>query len=81
MTAIELKKKLIDKINQINDMSFLMAIETILNAKTSELEEDLIPLSEEQKESIRISAGQIKNGEFKEQDQLMGELRQWLKNK
>jgi len=81
MSTAELKKKLIDKINQIHDFSFLETIDTILNTKAAESSEDLFPLTSEQKESIRIGKEQIKTGEYKEHQQLMNDIRGWLKSK
>ena len=81
MSTAELKKKLINKINQINDLSFLEAIDTILNTKTTESPEELFSLTSEQKENIRIGKGQIKIGEYKEHQQLMNDVKGWLKSK
>ncbi len=56
MTATQLKTRLKKQINKIDDVSFLMAIETILESKTTE--ETPFPLTDAQKESIRISEEQ-----------------------
>ena len=49
MTTIELKEVLIHRISEINDISYLKAIETILDSKTST---NVIHLSSEQRNEI-----------------------------
>ena len=57
MTAIELKTILIHKISEINDISFLQAIKTILDSKT---ETGVLKLSSEQLNEIIASKKEIK---------------------
>lgn len=67
MTAIELKKLLINKIEEINDESFLNAIKTILDTKT---QSQIITLTSEQRHEIEESKKEIEQGLFIEQAEL-----------
>lgn len=73
MTAIELKKVLIHKIAEINDVSFLNAIKTILESKTHS-----ISLTSEQRNEITDSKGEIEKGLYIEQAELENEFNKWL---
>ena len=75
MTAIELKKVLIHRITEINDMSFLNAIKTILDAK---LQSQTITLTSEQRHEIQESKKEIEQGQFIEQAELDKEFNKWL---
>ena len=65
MTTIELKKELIQKITEINDISFLKAINIILDSKTGE---EIISLTREQKNEIIESKKEIKKGLYNEDE-------------
>lgn len=77
MRSKDLKTKLIERINEIEDVEFLEAIKIILDAKTAEP----YPLSVAQKESIEISRKQIKNGDFLKNEEVFSDLKEWLKKK
>jgi hypothetical protein len=65
MTTIALKKLLISRIAEINDVSFLNAIKTILDSKTQTLS-----LTSEQRFEITESQKEIESGLFVEQVEL-----------
>ena len=71
MTTIELKKSLIQQITEINDVSFLMAIKTILDGKSKK---GKIVLTAEVRNEIKTSKAEIKNGNFVEQKVLGNEI-------
>ncbi len=75
MTAIELKKLLIHRIAEINDVSFLNAIKTILDTKT---ESQTLMLTAEQRQEIQESRRQIEQGQFINQVELDKEISEWL---
>lgn len=75
MTAIELGKVLIHKIAEINDVSFLNAIKTILESKTHS---NSISLTSEQRIEITDSKGEIEKGLYIEQAELENEFNKWL---
>jgi uncharacterized protein YktA (UPF0223 family) len=74
MTAIELKKQLVQRIAEINDISFLTAIKIILDSKT---ETELLMLSPEQRDEIIKSKNEIEKGLFIDQDKLDKEISKW----
>ncbi len=78
MTAIELKKQLIQKIAAINDESFLKAIKTILDAKT---QANTLRLTINQVSEIKESRDQIERGLFFEQSELDKEFNKWANAK
>ncbi|HPF94433.1 MAG TPA: hypothetical protein PLV65_10855 [Tenuifilaceae bacterium] len=75
MTAIELKKLLIHRIAEINDVSFLKAIKTILDTKS---ESQTIALTSEQLYEIQESKKDVEQGLFIEQVELDKEFDKWL---
>jgi hypothetical protein len=75
MTAIELKKLLIHRIAEINDVSFLNAIKTILDSKT---QSQTISLTTEQRFEINESQKEVEQGLFIEQFELDKEFNKWL---
>ena len=75
MTAIELKKLLIHRITEINDLSFLNAIKTILDTKT---QSQTITLTPEQRYEIQESRKEVEQGLFIEQIELDKEFNKWV---
>ncbi len=75
MTAFELKTLLIHRIAEINDVSFLRALKTILDTKT---ESGVIQLTQDQLEDIIESKKEIEKGMFVENNVLDKQVRQWL---
>lgn len=78
MSSIELKKLLIHRIAEIDDVSFLMALKTILDSKTKS---KIISLTQEQKDEITASKKEIDQGFFIEQVELDNEFDKWLSAK
>lgn len=78
MTAIELKKLLIHRISEINDVSFLNAIKTILDAQSQS--KTIIPTSE-QREEIQKSRKEVEQGLYMNQIELDKEFDKWLSTK
>lgn len=78
MTTIELKKVLIHRISEINDISFLKAIKTILDSKT---ETEILSLTAEQRFEILESRKEIENGQFIEQELLDKKVTNWLNSR
>ena len=75
MTAIQLKTLLIHRISEINDVSFLKALKTILDSKTNT---GVIQLTQEQLDDIIASKKEIEQGLFIENNALEKEVKQWL---
>jgi hypothetical protein len=75
MTSLELKKLLIHRIAEINDVSFLNAIKTILDSKT---QNKILSLTQEQRFEIIESKKGIEKGLYIEQLELDKEVEKWL---
>ena len=75
MTAIQLKTLLIHRISEINDVSFLKALKTILDSRTGT---EVIQLTQEQLDDIIASKKEIEQGLFIENSALEKEVKQWL---
>ena len=75
MTTIQLKKVLIHQIAEIEDVSFLNALKTILESKT---QSNIIRLTNEQKEEIIRSKTEIEKGNYTELQELNKEFEKWL---
>jgi hypothetical protein len=75
MTTFELKTLLIHRITEINDVSFLKALKTILDTKS---ETGVIQLTQDQLEDIIESKKEIEKGLFVENNVLDKQVRQWL---
>jgi hypothetical protein len=78
MTAIELKKQLIERISEINDEGFLRAIKTILDSKTKS---PILKLTNEQKAEILASQKQVEEGLFTDQADLDKAVERWAIDK
>lgn len=76
MTA-QIKENLISRIKDSKDMNFLKALQTIFDSS----EQGLYELNLEQKSSIEISRNQIKNGKFHKNEDVISEMKEWLKRK
>ena len=85
MSTIELKELLKSKIDQIDDETFLSAINTILESKSKSLKnysqdlQKIIILSEEQKKEIQNSQKEYLEGNFIENDIFNEEMEKWLR--
>lgn len=78
MSTIDIRKKIIDQLSNIDDISFLNAIKTLVDSKA---EEKTYKLSEFQKERIRLGREQLSKGQTISHEALQKEIDQWLKSK
>ena len=76
-TVKHLKKNLITRIKDSKDLNFLNAVQTIFDSS----EQELYKLSTEQQLAIGEGKGDIKNRLFFKSDEVISEMRQWLKEK
>lgn len=76
MTAFELKKQLIEKISEINDVSFLSTLKTIIDTK-----KHVLGLTKAQRDEILASQTEVKNGHFVDQAQIDNDFNQWASAK
>lgn len=78
MTTVELKKLLIHRITEINDVSFLKAVKTILDSKT---DTEVLLLTPEQRTEIMESKKEVEQGLFIEHESLDKEVARWTSAK
>jgi predicted transcriptional regulator len=76
MTA-QIKKNLISRIKDSKDLNFLYALQTIFDSS----EQSLFQLSSEQQSAIEKGRDEIKNGQFFKNEEVISEMKEWLKNK
>ena len=75
MNTLELKNLLKTRIDFINDKKFLTALNTLVESKT----ENIIVLTNDQKEIINKSKKEYLEGNYFSNDSLNEEIEQWLK--
>lgn len=78
MTTLELKKILMHRIAEINDKSFLSAINTIIEPKSNST---IYKTTPEQRNRIKEGKDQIEKGDFFTNEQVEKEIDQWLNEK
>ena len=76
MTA-QIKENLISRIRDSKDMNFLKALQTIFDSS----EQALYELNLEQQSSIETSRNQIKSVKFHKNEDVISEMKEWLKKK
>lgn len=77
MSTTELRKRLIDKIQKINNQPLLEEAYRLLQLETEGIE--IYKLNNEQKNIVNESREQIKSGKFLTNDQANNEADEWLK--
>ena len=70
---------MIDSLMSIDNSQYLQALEKMI--KSSNVEHDKIPLTEEHKIMLAMSEDDIQNGRMIDQDSLNKQELQWLKEK
>jgi hypothetical protein len=78
MTTLDLKKELVEKINEIDDVSFLKAIKILLEARASG---PVISLTPEQRREIELSKKEIEKGQYLSQEDIDKMFGQWVNEK
>lgn len=76
MTVIELRKKLIGKINRIKNDEILEEMYRLIENEETNL--DVYILSDDQKNAIADAQQQIKNGDYLTEEQADKEIDEWL---
>ncbi|MEQ9403870.1 MAG: hypothetical protein RIM99_09810 [Cyclobacteriaceae bacterium] len=76
-TLNEIRNRVIDSLMSIDNSQYLQALEKMI--KSSNVEHDKIPLTEEQKIMLAMSENDIQNGRMIDQDSLNKQELQWLK--
>jgi hypothetical protein len=78
MTAIQLKRLLIHRITEIDDISFLNEMKIILDSKA---QSQVLHLTPEQRMEIDESKKDVEKGLYIEQSELDNEVEKWLRAK
>lgn len=78
MTTLQLKRLLINRINEIDDIAFLNEIKSILDSKSKQ---QILKLTQEQRLEIQESKNEIDKGYYIEQSELDQEVERWAKEK
>lgn len=73
----EIKKSLISRIKDSKDLNFLSALQTIFDSS----EQVLYQLTSEQQASIEVSRNEIKEEKFRKSEEVISDMRTWLKKK
>lgn len=76
MSTIELKKLLIDKIQNIENEKLLQEAFRLLELENEDIE--LYKLNDNQNKAIEEARQQIKNGQFLTEEQANKEVEEWL---
>ena len=71
---MEVKERIVSKINQIQDEALLSELEMII----SNLQDNLYPLSDKMIESIEKSEDDIRQGNVIPHEQVMHEMSEWI---
>ena len=74
MTA-QIKKNLISRIKDSKDLNFRKALQTIFDSS----EQSLYELSSEQQTTIEKGRNDIKEGYFHKYEEVISEMREWLR--
>lgn len=75
--SADIKNDLIRRIQEIDDLNFLTAIQTILKSS----ENKLFVLTKDQEETIELSRNLIAEGKGIENDVAIAEIRSWLQER
>jgi hypothetical protein len=76
MSTVELRKRLIDKIQKTEDDQLLEEVYRLLDMEVEEL--DIYMLSDAQMAAIELSRQQIKEGKYLTDEQANQEIDEWL---
>ena len=76
MSTVEIRKRLIDKIQNIQDGRILEEAYRLLELDTEDA--DIYKLNNSQKEAITVARKQIKKGQFLTEEQANKEVDEWL---
>ena len=75
MSTLELRHIIIEHLSQIDDVSFLNALKTIIESKVAN---DIYKLSDHQKKRVDLARQELKNGQTITHEDLQKEINQWL---
>ena len=77
MSTIELRKKVIEKIEKIDDENLLNDVNKLIDLEMSDNE--IYYLNEEEEQAVMEAENQIKNGQFLNDEEAKKDIAEWLK--
>ena len=77
MSTIELRKRLIDKIQKTDNENLLDEAYRLLELKTQDIE--VYKLTDEQRKAVNEARQEIKDGQFLTDEQANNEIDEWLR--
>jgi len=75
--SAQIKNSLIERIKQSENLDFLKAVQTIFDTSGEKIYE----LNEQEKESIAVSYKQIEENNVQANEEVISEMKAWLRNK
>jgi len=75
--SAQIKNSLIERIKQSENLDFLKAVQTIFDTSGEKIYE----LNEQQKKSIVLSYKQIEENNVQANEEVISEMKAWLRNK
>jgi len=76
-STAQIKKNLILRIKNSKDLNFLNALQIIFDSS----EQALFQISSDQQSAIETGKKEIKSGQFFKNEEVISEMKQWLKEK
>jgi hypothetical protein len=76
-STAQIKKNLILRIKNSKDLNFLNALQIIFDSS----EQALFQISSDQQSAIETGKKEIKGGQFFKNEEVISEMKQWLKEK
>jgi hypothetical protein len=76
-TTEQIKRNLISRIKDSEDVNFLNALQTIFDSS----EQALYKMSSAQESSVEKSRVEIETGKYHKNDDVISEMKEWLKKK
>lgn len=78
MTVIDIRNQIIQKLQEINDISFLEAVKTIIDSKS---DKEVFYINDEMEQKLLERRSKIANGNLFKNDTVFKEAEEWLEGK
>jgi len=78
MTVLDIRTQIIQRLQEINDISFLNAVKTIIDSKA---EKEVFYINDKMEHILLDRKERIEEGEFIDNDNVFKESEEWLKEK
>ncbi len=78
MTVIDIRNQIIQRLQEINDLSFLEAVKTILDSKA---EKEVFYINDKMEQILLERKEKFEKGEFIDNDSVFKESEEWLRGK